>query len=116
MRNNYYYLCQTPQDQCGGSHRAMNHGLENIKKRAHGSPSEAFRCHRRYLLAQGFTQVGGRDFSPPGNEGPVLVLTKKSRYGGKLRPGKTGQGEGSGVPAKRSNPPNLKGNRGGIVY
>lgn len=57
-----------------------------------GSKTEAFKCHVRWLKAQGYTQIGSREFRPP-DGGPVLVLPKKSKFGGLLRQGKSVDGK-----------------------
>lgn len=41
----------------------------------------------RYLQRQGYERVGPREFAAP-DGGPVRVLTKKCRFGARLRPGK----------------------------
>lgn len=89
QRRPYEYLCGTPGVSCSGHISKLNHGLEGRGIRAHGSRSAAFACQRRYLLSQGYTQVGGHAFAAP-DDGPILILTKKSHYGGKLRNGKEG--------------------------
>jgi len=70
--------------------------------KAHNSAPEAFKCHARYLIkVLGYEQVGSREFRPP-DGGPILVLTKKCRFGGVLRKGK-GSGEGGNrvMPRRR---------------
>jgi hypothetical protein len=57
------------------------------KKKTHSSTDEAFLCHKKYLLSQGYTQVGSREFASP-NGGPIRLLRKKSKYGTPLRKGK----------------------------
>lgn len=113
MRANHHWLCNTPTDKCMGSTRALNAGLRGASKKAHSSPEAAYDCYKRYLISTlGYSFVGNHSFSPPNNDGPILVITKRSRYGGHLRPGKT---EG-GAAAKRSNPKaRKKNNRGGII-
>lgn len=82
------FTCGVPRDACSGTPTPMSAGLRQTEARkAHSSPEEAFRCMRRHLLASEYTQIGGRDFKPPG-DGEVIVLTKQSRYGGRLRAGK----------------------------
>ena len=85
-RGRYMFMCGTPKEHCIGSMCKTNHGLQDAV-RAHGSPEAAFGCMKHYLLSQGYTTSGSRGFSAP-NGGPTLVLTKKSRYGGRLRNGK----------------------------
>ena len=83
------YLCGTPAAACGASLTKLNNGLDGRGIKAHGTREQAYECQRRYLLSQGYTQVGSNAFAAP-NGGPILILTKKSRYGGKLRMGKVG--------------------------
>ena len=86
MSRNQKYTCGTPDEHCSGG----NVSLPKRSVKAHNTPEEAFACFRRYLLkVLGYTAVDGcgRSFRPP-DGGPVLVLTKKSRYGGTLRTGK----------------------------
>jgi hypothetical protein len=81
-------LCGVPKNDCNGSFTKTSSGL-GAASSAHATPREAFACMKRFLLSQGFVQVGSREFAPPGG-GPVRVLTKKSRFGGRLRRGKEG--------------------------
>lgn len=85
MSHKKAFLCGVPDQFCSGGVKA----IENIvAKRGHSSSEEAFRCKKNYLVQQlGYTQIGAREFRPP-DGGPVLVLTKKSRYGGVVRRGK----------------------------
>lgn len=88
-------LCGTPTKHCSGSLTPTSAWLGGAQ-RAHNSSEDAFRCYARYLVGVlGGEQVGGREFRlPEGNElgvSGVLVLTKKSRFGGELRPGKSGE-------------------------
>ena len=76
-----------PADACGGNTLPLNAGLGNRGIKAHGTREQAFSCQRRYLLSKGYKQVGGTAFEAP-DGGPILILTKKSKYGGKLRMGK----------------------------
>lgn len=80
------YLCGVPSERCVGSMTGASGGLHKGCK-MHGSPVEAFKCHAKYLVSQGFAQVGPREFASP-NNGPVRVLTKKSRFGARARGGK----------------------------
>ena len=52
---------------------------------------------RKHLLSLGYKAVGSRAFSPP-DGGPIVILTKKTRFGGRLRRGKS---EGVGKGASR---------------
>ena len=92
------YLCGTPDNSCTGSHAVL---WEHIgKTKTHSSHEEAFACYRRYLVEQGYTPIGSRAYSPP-DGGPILVIDKKSRFGGWLRRGKS---EGVGRGASRYMP------------
>ena len=88
------FTCPTPKDKCTGSLIFVNNSLGKSMM-AHGSSEQAFKCYCQYLLSQGYKQVGSKEFEPP-NGGPVLVLTKKSKFGGVLRPGKSGEIGNSG--------------------
>lgn len=46
---------------------------------------------RRHLVSEGWEPIGPREFRPP-NGGYIRVLNKKSRFGGRLRTGKAGEG------------------------
>ena len=83
------YLCGVDMDKCEGGLVSLPKGMSKIHK-AHSSPQEAFKCHARWLIKQGCTQVGPREFLTP--EGYTRVLTKKSKFGAELRQGKTGEG------------------------
>ena len=86
------YLCGVPQEHCEGGFRITSKSLGGKKGcRVHSSSSEAFRCYARYLVrVLGYQRIGPREYRPP-DGGPVLVLTKKCRFGGRLRPGKSGE-------------------------
>ena len=80
------YLCGVPDNYCQGSLTQSCNGLGK-SCRSHGSPMQAFSCYANYLIKQGYKQVGPREFSSP-NNGPIVVLTKKSKFGTMLRGGK----------------------------
>src|SRR5687767_11681699 len=95
------FLCGVPDSRCEGTLTRM-HITAGMK--THGSTDEAFKCMKHYLLSEGYTQVGPREFSaPPTKEnpdgGPIRVLTKKSRFGAPLRPGKENRWMFKGVQA-----------------
>lgn len=92
--NNYRVFCGVAKDKCVGSLLPMSASFKDVK--AHNSHKEAFDCMKSSLLAEGYTPVDSRALRPPG-DGPVRVLTKQSRYGARLRPGKRGESGGSGV-------------------
>jgi hypothetical protein len=80
------YICGVPDSYCIGSATNASNGLRKSHK-MHGSPQQAFKCYARYLLGQGYTQVGPREFAAP-NGGEIMVLTKKCRFGARCRGGK----------------------------
>jgi hypothetical protein len=94
-------MCGTPETECTGSKAPLIPGMPG--KKTHSSNTEAFRCYRRHLIAKGYTPVGSRAFSPP-DGGPVLILSKKTRFGGGFRRGKSdgiaGNGAGRFMPSR----------------
>lgn len=92
--NNYRVFCGVAKAECSGSLLPMSASFKDMK--AHNSVGEAFDCMKASLMSKGYTQLDSRAFVPP-DGGPVRVLTKRSRYGARLRPGKRGEGGGSGV-------------------
>lgn len=65
---------------------------------------------RRYLIRKkGYVELGPREFLSP-DGGPVLVLTKKCRYGGLFVTGKGGDSGKRFMPEVRR-----YGNRGTII-
>lgn len=97
-------LCGVPKEHCTGGHLQTDQTFNTGK--AHSGHSEAFACMARYLVfVLGYKRVGGREFAPS-DGGPILVLTKKMRYGGLLVSGK----EGRFMPERRR-----VGNRGVIA-
>lgn len=81
-------LCGVPKEFCQGGKLTSDQSLGTNK--VHRTHSEAFACYRRYLIeVKGFRQIGPRDFAPA-DGGPVWVLTKRSRFGARLRTGKEG--------------------------
>jgi len=97
------YTCGVPAIHCCGASVKTSFGVRVIEstRKAHNSPTEAFKCRARWLVkVEGYTRIGSREFSPP-DGGPVLVLTKKIRFGGALRKGKGGEyGAGRVMPDK----------------
>lgn len=92
MRGIRRYTCGVEPNKCSGGTSFASHGLGN-SIRTHSSPQEAFRCKRASLLAEGWEQIGAKEFSPPPgvNGGFVMVLTRPGKFGGELRKGKTGE-------------------------
>ncbi len=78
------YLCGVPSTECCATHSKTSNGLKNAK--LHSSPEDAFKCYKNYLIRDGYTQIGSREFSK--NSGPIMVLTKKSKFGSMVRGGK----------------------------
>jgi len=89
----YMVMCGTPPAHCTGGTVATNAFLRATAPKAHQSHSDAYRCHRRYLVeVLGYEDIGNRVFRPPPgvNNGYLRVLTKKSRFGSRIRAGKEG--------------------------
>lgn len=79
------WLCGVPIQYCQGAATKTSSGLRIDK--SHSSPHEAFRCMSHYLVSvEGYEQIGGREFRKEGH--PIRVLTKKTRFGARLRTGK----------------------------
>lgn len=87
-------FCGTPKSFCSGAHTIMNAGFNNDKAaKLHDDHEQAFACYSRYLVAeQQHKRVGSREFETP--SGSILVLTKKSKFGAKMRMGKNQNKEG----------------------
>jgi hypothetical protein len=81
------FLCGSPREFCSGGLAQLSNGLKGRGLTGHSSPSEAFKCHAKYLIKIGYTQLSSREFRPP-DGGPIRILTKQSRFGAKMRPGK----------------------------
>ena len=85
------HICGTPREGCTGT-------LSTVDKEGigtHATAQEAFECHRQFLIARGFVPVGARELIDPA-DGCVRVLTKKIRFGARVRRGK-GSDSGSAV-------------------
>jgi hypothetical protein len=83
----YAYMCGVDYALCKGYHTPTNAGLRSRANKVHNSPEEAFKCHALFLMSRGFTKISSREFKDP-ETGYIRVLTKQSRFGGKLRSGK----------------------------
>ena len=83
------YACGVPTNECIGSLAPVKRPL--ALPMAHGTREEAFRCMVASLKRRGYTRIGGREYAPP-DGGPILVLAKKIRFGGRLRRGKSAEG------------------------
>lgn len=89
-RKPYMFMCGVPSTHCSAGRINVNAALRGSGNRcAHGSPEEAFRCHRTYLISQGFEPIGSRELRAPDGSG-IRVLTKPCRFGAQLRNGKAG--------------------------
>lgn len=86
QQGRYAFMCGTPKDSCSGSKYNVSHGMGGGAK-AHGSSEEAFRCHKRYLVSAGYKIVGSRELINP-ESGAIHIMTKRTRFGAKLRNGK----------------------------
>ena len=97
VRNNIkkpkQYLCGTPLDDCTGATGRLSKSISQGTKR-HSSSDEAFKCYKRHLLKQGYIQRGSREFENPTTH-YITVLTKKSKFGARLR-GRKGTNYGPG--------------------
>jgi hypothetical protein len=90
MSKKAMYLCGVPMANCTGGRFVGQNLMPDSIRHGHASRDAAFRCHKNYLVkVLGFTQIGQREFASP-NNGPIRVLTKKTRFGGRLRLGKEG--------------------------
>ncbi len=105
------YLCGVPAENCSGSVlKQTSSGLKGKKSasRFHVTSIDAHKCMGRHLVRdQGCTQIGQREFASP-DGGPVHLLSKKSKFGGKLRMGKNEKGQGSRLMPK--------GRIGGLIF
>lgn len=84
----YKVLCGVPVDYCCGGSYVVSSGLGKSRK-VHRTHEEAFNCHKNYLIKQGFVNIGSRELIDP-KDNSIRILTKKSKFGGKLRKGKEG--------------------------
>lgn len=103
MSRQYRVLCGTPKEHCFGSKLITDQAIGSGK--CHRTHDEAFKCYANYLVnVLGYKRLSAREFQL--NDEPVLVLTKKMRYGAHLRWGKE---RGRFMPSGRS------GNRGVVI-
>lgn len=80
------HACGVPMEYCTGSNTSVSNGLKKSSK-IHSSPEDAHKCYGRYLIKEGYKQVGSREYENP-KTGYITVLTKKSKFGARLRGGK----------------------------
>ena len=78
-------LCGVPASYCKGAQLLVDKRYMPV----HATHSEAFECYAAWLISQGYRRIGSREFRL--GDGPVLVLTKKIRFGAPLRLGKRGE-------------------------
>ena len=104
----YGYLCPTPKSHCNGSIGNYSASLDKKGIKNHGSSEEAMKCYAKYLISEGYKRISPREFRKEGE--PIIVLTKASRFGARLRSGKAGEGASArnsrGMPAV---------NHGGVI-
>ena len=79
------FLCGTPEGQCTGSHAQLTAKWSGSSK-VHATREDAKRCYVHYLKSQGYVQLSANEFQL--GDGPVVVLTRTSRFGGVMRQGK----------------------------
>ena len=101
------YLCGVNKADCTGDFTMLNSGMGKSMK-THISSEDAFKCYSKWLIRQGYTRIGNREFFKEGN--PILVLTKKCRFGGILRRGKNVDNVG-----KSFNPKNGHSCKSGLI-
>lgn len=93
----YMVMCGVPAAHCTGGKVASNAFLRTTAPTAHQSHSEAYKCHRRYLVrVLGYEDIShetAHTFRPPPgvNGGYLRVLTRPSKFGARVRAGKDGQ-------------------------
>jgi|SRR6185312_4568566 len=80
------HLCGVPSEHCSGGLAQLSNGLKGRGLRCHAGPVEAFKCHGNYLVKIGYERISSREYRKEGE--PIRVLTKPSRFGAKMRPGK----------------------------
>lgn len=96
------YFCGVPNRCCQGSDCILSSHLRKGQPKVHYTSEAAFKCHANWLVKElGYERRGNREFAMP-NGGPIVVLTKKSRFGGELRGGKRAAGKRSNrlMPAR----------------
>jgi hypothetical protein len=84
MSTQQRFLCGVPERECQGSHTQLPVKWPGSRK-SHASRKEAKKCYTRYMQGQGYEKVHG---GLQKDDGPVIVLSKESKFGGRLRLGK----------------------------
>lgn len=89
MSRRYVILCGVPEHDCTGGRYITD---QQLPRKAHASRSDAFKCYKRYLThVKGYRQRKGHSARDMYKEGePILVLSKQSHFGTRLRAGKEG--------------------------
>lgn len=95
-------------DGCTGNKVSVNAFVRSQITRAHADHGEAFDCKAASLVRQGYKRLGPREFQK--DDGPILILTKRTRFGVRLRGGKSSDKSGA-----RFNVPKRRGNRSGLI-
>lgn len=88
----YRVLCGVPEGDCHGSMAGASFAIGGFQVKArkmHSSHDEAFNCYIAWKQRLGYKRIGPREMEPK-DGGPILVLTKRSRFGARLRLGKGG--------------------------
>jgi hypothetical protein len=79
------FLCGVPEGKCSGTLSRISKNWKGSQK-THASRDEAFECYVRHLLAQGYVRLGPKEFQL--GDGPILLVNKRSQFGGVMRQGK----------------------------
>lgn len=87
MSRRQKFMCGVPKDECTGGLLQTDQHFDTNK--CHTTRQEAFKCMTRHLTKQGYVRVGSREFQM--GDGPIRLLPKQSKFGGRLRAGKLGE-------------------------
>ena len=84
------YRCGVPLNECGGAVMKTQSKLAGVK--LHGTRLQAFQCYTNFLKRRGYVQVDDnvREYRHP-EGGEIIMLPKKSKFGGEFRAGKEGR-------------------------
>lgn len=83
----YSWACGVPVANCDGGSLLSARLRGQVKY--HGSPRDARNCYIRHKLENGYTRFDAGTLEAP--DGRLLILTKESRFGARLRAGKAGR-------------------------
>lgn len=87
--------CGVPEKICFGANHIANAMLNHSSSvKLHANSEEAFKCYKRWLVLEGYEQIGPREFRKEGE--PIRVLTRKSKFGTKMKSGKSKDGSSPG--------------------